>query len=269
MRELVELTRQLWVQIIGGILLLAILSIYAILRKKINEKFAFYSSPKRKAKKYLKELRKSKREHIVPRYLMYLVAKQTGIHLFGAEGEDVSLLEYGQILYGSIESLTGILKKIDLIELTSPSIWYHKQGESRERAHITEIARKYLELQKDIKKKKGDKVTIRRYLVLSKEELESDLKAKEEFINEHVENNIELYFCPSNRVRRDIRDTAIFIDEKEKGWAITSLNFDNQTLQNPSNWIRVRIEDSQEQINNFYQTLIIELQMCAIKLAPK
>lgn len=255
--SLLEFFKQIWLQIAGGILLLLLLSWFTFLRKKIRTKLRIYATSNKLARKYLRELKKTKREHPVARYLMYRVAKGTGIHLFGPEGEDVSLEEYGSILYGSIESLEDVLKEIYLIELTGPSIWYPDIQQSREMAQLSQVARRYFDLQKKLKHDRGD-VIIKRYIILSKKEIEEDDKSQE-FMKEHKDSDIDLYYCPPYKVRKEIKDTAIFFDRNEMGWAIRSLNFDRETLRNPSNWIRVQIQDDQSLLQNYYRNLIQEV----------
>lgn len=253
---------ELWPEIVGGFLLLGILTLWAILRKKINKKFLFYRPLKRKAKKYLKELKRSKREHIVSKHLMYLVAKQTGIHLFGPEGEEVTLQEFAEILHGSIESMTKILKEIYAIELTAPSIWYHKTGESPEDYEFTQIVKKYLDLQKAFKDAKSEAI-VKRFLVISSQEFNSD-PHKDEFIKEHTEHGLELYHCPIEKIGKKVMDTTIFYDEKGAGWAIICPDLDIQTTQ--SSWVKVQIVDQQEQLNNFFRSLIHRMESNSTKL---
>lgn len=253
---------EIWPQVVGSFILLGILALWAILRKKINKKFLFYRPIKRKAKKCLIELKRSKREHIVSKHLMYLVAKQTGIHLFGPEGEEVTLQEFAEILHGSVESLTGILKEIYAIELTAPSIWYHKTGESPEDKEFTQIVRKYLDLQKAFKDKKKEAI-VKRFIVMSSQELNSD-PHKDEFIKEHQEHGLELYLCPIENVGKKVMDTTIFYDEKGAGWAIMSSNLNTQTTR--SNWVNVQIVDQQDQLHNFFRSLIKKMESNSTKL---
>lgn len=293
MLKLLEFWNKLWIEIIAGIVVaiiialamkfyreypqksvIAAISSFILFLLLLVKKFSFYLPAKKKAEKQLNELKKSKREHPVSRYLMNFIAKQSGINLFSHYGEYVSLREYAEILHRSIDSNHKILKEVYSIELTLPSQWYHKDPEDPKRGETIEVIRKYFNQQKNLKIEKKDAVTIKRYIVTSRADFDADPQ-KDRFIEEHNINRttnqkIELYLCPTETLTEDtnnkVKDSTIFIDEKQKGWVVEGLDFNSESVENPSKWIRVRIVDDQEQIKNFYYDLINELNQNAKSL---
>lgn len=241
--------------IVAGFVVIIILAILGWFKRKALADFLeqryFYNVSTR----YLRELKRyiASRGHPAAGVLMAVIAKKSAVHLFKPEGEEVTLDEYGEML---CESLSQRLSKCLFIAKTKPSDWFSP-------GHIGRRIKDYFDKQKSLAKT----VDVKRYIILPKDTIDND-PDKENLRHEHESNNIKLHFIHEENLPTDFKicDLAIFFDKKNRAWAIESLNFDKNTIQNYIRTgslihIKVRVIDDQALLANYYSDIIKLLEM--------
>lgn len=240
--------------VLGGLIVGALLGITGYVMRKAITGYLRQKWFYRKTRENLKQLRNSvsARGHWAAGMLMTIIAKESAAHLLAKEGEEVTLDEYEDLLEASLcEGLGECL----FVSRAKPSDWYLSRTDKGAVRDFKIRIKEYLNKQKQLKGIMGDRLTIKRYMVLPQKVWEQEDKdKKKQFRRDHREKGreIELYFCPLEDLPPDFpaRDMAIFRDREGKGWVIESLNFDENVMKKYmssglSPHLRIRIQDDQ------------------------
>ncbi len=202
--------------------------------------------------KNIVELIKEIRKHIPEvRALIARIAFTTVAHLF--KSEEITLDEYGDLLK---MSLNKNLEECIFIARTKPSQWYptdtsssnSKDEKATRRIDFDQRIQEYFDKQRNLKDYLKDKLKIRRYIILARNDWDND-SCKQQFVKDHEEAGIELFFCDVGRLLSsfDWNDVAIFMCKQKRKWSVVGLNFNEETigkyLDGVETCIKVKIEE--------------------------
>ena len=249
---MISVVKDLIVELVVTVTLAVILAVIAFLKRKaiktIVIKWRYLIVARRNLTEFKKEIRKHSPEI---RALMARIAFTTVTHLF--QSEEITLDEYGDLLN---MSLNKNLEECIFIARTKPSQWYpttsedniSKDEKATRRIDFDLRIQEYFGKQKDLKHCLRDKLKIRRYIIIPRSDWDGD-GSKQQFIKDHGEAKIELFFCDVNKLSSsfDWKDVAIFMCKQKRKWSVVGLNFNEETIERyldgVETCIKVKIEE--------------------------